>query len=127
MNVPDELRYSRTHQWVRAADGLATIGITDFAQDELGEIVYIDLPAEGATVRAGTSMGEIESVKTVSDLVSPVSGAIEQRNGAAVEKPELVNSDPYGEGWLVRVRLSEGEPHDLLSAAEYRDLTEPSH
>jgi len=107
------------------AGELATVGITDFAQDELGEIVYVDLPAQGAALRQGTAMGEIESVKTVSELVSPVTGSVEERNSAVLDKPGLVNSDPYGDGWLVRVRLTgDGESEALLSPAEYAERTD---
>jgi len=125
MDVPQDLHYSSTHQWVRMAGELAIVGITDFAQDELGEIVYVDLPARGAALRQGATMGEIESIKTVSELVSPVTGTVEETNSAILDKPGLVNSDPYGEGWLVRVRLSDDSaPEPLLSPAEYAERTE---
>lgn len=124
MDIPKDLKYTREHQWARAEDGVATVGITDFAQDELGDIVYLQLPEAGAAVAQGRSMGEIESVKTVSDLFSPVSGEVMERNTAVLDKPELVNSDPYGEGWLIKVRASdEAEFANLLSPAEYAELT----
>lgn len=127
MRVPDDLKYARTHQWVRGGDGIATVGITDFAQDELGDIVYLQLPEAGATVRQGESMGEIESVKTVSELVSPLSGEVVERNAGALDTPETINRDPYGDGWLVRIRPSDqGELATLLSASDYAGVTEHS-
>ena len=128
MQTPDDRRYHAEHTWVQADGDVATVGITDHAQDELGEIVYIQLPEAGATVTRGTSMGEIESVKTVSELISPVTGVVQERNENAIEKPEVINSDPYDKGWLVRVRLSDpAELATLLSAADYQALTEAQH
>jgi glycine cleavage system H protein len=128
MLTPDDRRYSSDHTWAQQIGELVSTGITDHAQDELGDIVYIQIPDTGATVTRGSSMGEIESVKTVSDLVSPVTGVVQERNEGAIEKPEIVNSDPYGEGWLVRVRLSDSsELASLLSAADYQALTEAQH
>lgn len=120
-DIPNDLRFSREHEWVRVEDdGIAVIGITDYAQDMLGDIVYLDLPAEGTTVRQFAKMGEIESVKSVSDLFSPVSGEVIARNEAAIEHPEVVNASPYGDGWLVRVRMSDpAELNNLLTADEY--------
>ncbi len=120
-DIPEDLKYSKEHEWVRVADDdTAVIGITDYAQDMLGDIVYLDLPAVGTTVRQFAKMGEIESVKSVSDLFSPVSGEVIARNEAAIEHPEIVNASPYGEGWLVRVRLSDpAELNNLLTADEY--------
>jgi glycine cleavage system H protein len=124
MQVPAGLRYAGSHQWVSLEGDVATVGITDFAQDELGEIVYIQLSESGSALSQGSSMGEIESVKTVSDLLSPVSGEVLERNTQALDKPEIVNSDPYGEGWLVRVRTSDrSELEQLLSAEAYSELT----
>lgn len=123
MNIPDDLRYSSEHEWVRAEGDIATVGITDYAQDQLGDIVYVDLPAAGASVTAMEKMGEIESVKAVSDLYSPVSGEIVEVNQETVDAPELVNEEPYGRGWLVKVRLSDsGEVDKLLSAQAYDEL-----
>jgi glycine cleavage system H protein len=120
MEYPDDLKYSREHEWVRTENGAGTVGITDFAQDELGDIVYLQLPEVGARVQQGVSMGEVESIKSVSQLIAPVSGEVLERNAAAMGKPELVNRDPYGDGWLVRVRLSDqAEIANLLSASEY--------
>ena len=123
MNIPADLRYAKEHEWVRAEDGAGTIGITDYAQDQLGDIVYLDLPAVGATVAQYEKMGEIESVKAVSDLYSPVSGEVVEVNGEAVDAPELVNQEPYGRGWLIKVRLSDADELDgLLTAEAYDEL-----
>ena len=123
MEAPDELRYSNEHEWVRADEGMAEVGITDYAQDQLGDIVYLDLPAVGAKVAQNEKMGEIESVKAVSDLFSPVSGELVEVNQEAIDDPELVNQEPYRRGWLFKVRLSDaGELENLLSAEAYREL-----
>ena len=123
MNIPDDLRYSKEHEWVRVEGDLGTIGITDYAQDQLGDVVYLDLPSVGATVTQMEKMGEIESVKAVSDLFSPVSGEVVEVNQEAVDAPELVNNDPYGRGWLIKVRLRDPSELDrLLSAEAYREL-----
>ncbi len=120
-DIPGDLKYSKEHEWVRVEDdGIAVIGITDYAQDMLGDIVYLDLPAAGTTVQQFAKMGEIESVKSVSDLFSPVSGEVISRNEAAIEHPEIVNTSPYGEGWLVRVRMRDpAELNNLLTAEDY--------
>ena len=121
--IPDDLRYTSDHEWLRRNEDSpdeAVIGITDFAQDQLGDVVYLDLPAEGDELRAGERFGEIESVKTVSDLYAPVSGEVLAANGELEEQPELVNDSPYDEGWLIRVRISdESEFADLLDADAY--------
>jgi len=118
---PDDLRYAKTHEWVRAGDP-AAIGISHFAQDELGDLVFVDLPAVGRTLAAGEGFGSVESVKTVSDLYAPVGGEVVEVNAAVVEKPELVNTDPYGEGWLIRLHLSEPSSVDaLLDAKAYEE------
>ncbi|HXG35499.1 MAG TPA: glycine cleavage system protein GcvH, partial [Dehalococcoidia bacterium] len=120
MASPKDLRYSHEHEWVRAENGIGIIGITDYAQDQLGDIVYVDLPAVGSQLRQMEKMGEIESVKAISDLYSPVSGEVTEVNLALAEKPELVNDSPYGEGWMVRVSISNPKELDrLLSAEEY--------
>jgi glycine cleavage system H protein len=117
---PSDLLYTKEHEWIRVEDGSGTIGITDYAQDQLGDIVFVDLPAVGATVSAMQKFGEIESVKAVSELYSPVSGEVVEVNAALAERPELVNEYPYGEGWMIRVRLSDpSELETLLSAEEY--------
>ena len=123
MDIPADLRYSKEHEWVRVDGDLATVGITDYAQDQLGDIVYLDLPAAGAAVVQHGRMGEIESVKAVSDLLSPVSGEVVEVNQEAVDSPELVNQEPYGRGWLLRVRLRDpGELEALLSSQAYDEL-----
>jgi len=120
MNFPADLKYTKEHEWVRVEGDVGVIGITDYAQDQLGDIVYLDLPAAGANVAQYAKMGEIESVKAVSDLYSPVSGEIVGVNQEAVDAPELVNSDAYGRGWLIKVRLANpGEIDALLSAEAY--------
>jgi len=125
-SIPDGLRYTAEHEWVAGpdADGLVTFGITDYAQDALGDIVYVSLPAEGAQVVAGQSCGEIESTKSVSELYAPVSGVVTARNDALDGMPEVVNSDPYGEGWMVRVRPDEAaSATGLLDSTAYGELT----
>ena len=123
MEAPDGLRYSNEHEWVRADEGMAEVGITDYAQDQLGDIVYLDLPAVGAKVAQNEKMGEIESVKAVSDLFSPVGGELVEVNQEVIDDPELVNQEPYRRGWLFKVRLSDaGELESLLSAEAYREL-----
>jgi glycine cleavage system H protein len=123
VNVPLELRYSKEHEWVRVEGDTGVIGITDYAQDQLGDIVYLDMPATGKSVAAMEKMGEIESVKAVSDLFSPVSGEVIEVNQATVDEPEAVNKDPYGAGWLIKVRLSAaGEIETLLDASAYEQL-----
>ena len=123
MNIPAELRYSSEHEWLRVEGDLGTAGITDYAQDQLGDIVYLDLPAAGASVVQFEKLGEIESVKAVSDLYSPVSGEVLEVNQEAVDAPELINSEPYGRGWLIKVRLADaGELDQLLSAEAYDEL-----
>lgn len=122
MNVPEELEYTRTHEWVKREGDIATVGITDHAQDELGDVVFIELPEEGASFGSGDSFGTIESVKAVSDLYTPVSGEVVGVNETLNDSPERVNEDPYGGGWMIRLRVSgEGE---LLSANEYEKLLE---
>ncbi len=119
--VPEDLRYSKEHEWVREDGDVATIGITEFAQDQLGDIVFVELPEKGANVRQYSSLGVVESVKAASDIYAPVSGEVVERNVKVIESPELVNSSPYADGWLLRVRLADkAEVHELLSAADYR-------
>lgn len=121
MAQPDGLLFSKEHEWAKVDGDLATIGITDYAQNALGDIVYVELPEVGSTITAGESCGEVESTKSVSDLYAPVSGEITEVNGAVVADPSLINSDPYGAGWLFRVSVSEDGP--LLSAKEYAAST----
>lgn len=116
---PRDLRYSREHEWARLqADGVAVVGITDFAQRELGDVVFIDLPEVGSTVTQFDKMGEIESVKSVSDLFSPLTGEVVEANSDAVDQPELVNQEPYGKGWLLKVRITDRKQMDALLPAE---------
>jgi glycine cleavage system H protein len=120
-SVPDDLRYSKEHEWVRVDGDTATVGITAFAQEQLGDVVFVELPEKGATVRQQASLGVVESVKAASDVYAPVSGEVIERNVKVIEKPELVNAAPYGDGWMVKVRLADkGELAQLLSPADYR-------
>jgi glycine cleavage system H protein len=122
LNVPEELLYTKTHEWVRREDDIAIVGITDHAQDELGDVVFVELPEEGATFSAGDSFGTIESVKAVSDLYTPVGGEVVEVNQTLNDSPERVNEDPYGGGWMIRLRVS--EEGELLSADEYKKVLE---
>jgi glycine cleavage system H protein len=120
MTSPHDRSYSKEHEWVKVSGDLALIGITDYAQDQLGDIVYVDLPQPGTQLTQFEKMGEIESVKAVSDLYTPISGEVVRVNDAVVEKPELVNTDPHGEGWLLEVRRTDAsEMEKLLTADEY--------
>jgi glycine cleavage system H protein len=124
-SYPDDLRYHREHDWARIEGDTATLGITWYAQDALGELVHFEPPEEGAQVAKDESYGEVESVKAVSDVIAPLSGEVIEVNQAIVDAPETVNEDPYGDGWLVKIRLSEpSETDDLLDAAAYRQLLE---
>jgi glycine cleavage system H protein len=125
MNVPDDLRYSAEHEWVKLDGDVARVGITDFAQDSLGDVVYVQLPDVGLDVVAGTSVSEIESTKSVSDIYVPMSGVIRAVNEALNEQPELVNRDPYGGGWMFEITCSDAaEAEALLDADAYRKLIE---
>ncbi len=126
MNVPDDLRYSSDHEWVRTdVDGQVRVGITDYAQDHLGEVVFIELPEVGATITLGQSVGEVESTKSVSDIYAPVSGTIVAVNGDLADAPERLNEDPYGEGWMFVVAVDGAiDDGSLLDAEAYRALTE---
>jgi glycine cleavage system H protein len=122
MNIPQELRYTKEHEWVLLEDGVAIIGVTDFAQTELGDIVYVELPTVGTELRAMDTFGNVESVKSVSDLYSPIAGVVADINTRLGESPEIVNSDPYGEGWMVRLEPKDpAEIEQLLTADEYSD------
>ncbi len=117
---PEQLRYTKEHEWVGLEGDLATVGITDHAQEELGDIVYVELPKVGAKVEKGKPLGSVESVKAVSDIFSPLSGEVVEVNEKLAETPETINKDPHGEAWLVKIRLSApAEEGDLLSAADY--------
>ena len=123
-NIPDDLHYSKDHEWVRVEGNVAVIGITDFAQDSLGDVVYVELPKVGDDFAAHEAFGSVESVKAVSEVFNPVSGEIVGINDALADAPEKVNTDPYGEGWMIRVQLSSpGEVDSMLTAAEYEDFT----
>ena len=122
MSVPGDLQYTKSHEWVRVEGDVATVGITDHAQDELGDVVFVELPEQGATLEAGDSFGAVESVKAVSDLYAPVGGEVVEVNGALEDSPEKINEDPYGEGWILKLRTS--DEADLLSAADYEKLLE---
>ena len=128
MEFPEDLKYTREHEWARReADGRVRVGITDFAQDALGDVVYVDVPEVGTEVRAGAPFGEVESTKSVSDVYSPVSGKVIERNAQLEERPELVNEDPYGEGWIVAIEVQDASDLDtLLDAAGYRKFVEQS-
>jgi len=120
-NIPEQLRYATSHEWIKVEDGIGTVGITDHAQSELSDVVYVDLPKVGAKVAAGSTIAVIESVKAASDIYAPASGEVVEVNGDLVKKPELVNKDPYGAAWLFRLKLSSpGELDALKDAAGYK-------
>ena len=122
--VPEDLFYSEEHEWLRLEEDVAIVGITDFAQDQLGDIVYVDLPDVGTTIEVGAVVGELESTKSVSDVYSPVSGEVIAVNPELEGSEELINSDPYGEGWLFKVRVADSDPTEgLLSAEQYTAIT----
>lgn len=123
MEVPPGLKYSKEHEWIATDELVATIGITDHAQDELGEIVYIELPAVGDKISKDDPFGVVESVKAVSDIYAPVSGTVVEVNEGLPESPEVVNEDPYGDGWLIKVKISDlSEVSDLMDSDEYRQM-----
>ncbi|HSP41073.1 MAG TPA: glycine cleavage system protein GcvH [Gillisia sp.] len=123
MNIPQELKYTKDHEWVRIDGDIATVGVTDFAQGELGDIVYVEVETVGETLDREEVFGTVEAVKTVSDLFSPLSGEILEFNDSLESTPEKVNSDPYGEGWMVKIKISnEDEISDLLSADDYKGV-----
>ena len=122
MSVPEELQYTKSHEWVRTEGDTATIGITDHAQDELGDVVFVELPEVGTTFDAGDSFGTVESVKAVSDLYAPVGGEVVEVNEALNDSPEKINDDPYGDGWIIKLRVS--DEGDLLSASDYEQFLE---
>ena len=123
MNIPAELKYTKDHEWVRIEGGEAVIGITDFAQSELGDIVFVEVETEGESIESEEIFGSVEAVKTVSDLYMPLSGEVLSFNSELEDAPEVVNSDPYGAGWMIRVKISDASEVDaLLSAEQYKDL-----
>jgi glycine cleavage system H protein len=124
MNFPDNLKYTKDHEWVRVDGNVAVCGITDFAQSELGDIVYVEIETEGESLAQEAVFGTVEAVKTVSDLFMPISGKVLEINSALTQKPESVNRDPYGEGWMIRIEMSNpSEVSELLSANQYKELT----
>jgi len=125
MSTPEDNRYAKSHEYVHVEGGVATIGISDYAQKELGDVVFVELPQVGSELEAADELGSIESVKAVSELFSPVSGEVIEINEALAENPALVNTDPYGDGWMVRIRLSDAtEVDELMSAEEYDEYIE---
>ncbi len=123
MNFPENLKYTKDHEWIRVEGQTAFVGITDFAQSELGEIVYVDVTTEGEALQQNEIFGSVEAVKTVSDLLIPVSGKVVEFNGELEDKPELVNEDPYGKGWIIKIELENAdEVNGLLSADDYKKL-----
>jgi glycine cleavage system H protein len=125
MNIPEDLKYTKDHEWIREESGKAVIGITDFAQKELGDIVYIEIETEGEDLAKEEVFGTIEAVKTVSDMFMPISGQVVKRNEMLDDTPELVNSDPYGDGWMVEVTVADAaELNDLMTAQEYAQMLE---
>jgi glycine cleavage system H protein len=120
--VPEELQYTSEHEWARSEDGRVVVGITDYAQDQLGDVVYVGLPEPGTDVQAGQPLGEVESTKSVSDIYSPVTGKVLEKNAEVEENPELINDDPYGKGWLVAIEPSDSGASEFLSAGEYEKL-----
>lgn len=125
MEFPQDLKYTKEHEWVKVEGDIATIGITDYAQDSLGDVVYVELPHEGGSVTKSEPFGVVESVKAVSDLYSPVSGTVAEVNDAIIDSPEAVNDDPYGDAWMIKVELSSpDELDDLLSADDYQSFIE---
>ena len=123
-NVPEDLHYSKDHEWIRVEGNIGVVGITDHAQDALGDVVYVELPKAGDEFAAHESFGSVESVKAVSEIFTPVSGEITAANDSLQDEPEKVNQDPYGEGWMIKIKMkSPGEVDSLLTAAEYEDFT----
>ena len=123
-NVPDNLHYSKDHEWLRVEGDSAVIGITDHAQEQLGDVVYVELPKAGESFVAHESFGSVESVKAVSEIFTPISGEVAEVNESLNDEPEKVNKDPYGEGWMIKMKMSApGEVDSLLTAAEYEDFT----
>jgi glycine cleavage system H protein len=125
MQAPEDLKYTESHEWIRSEGGIATVGITDFAQDSLGDIVFLELPEPGTVFQQGETVGVVESVKTVSDILAPVSGEIREVNSSLGTHPESVNKDPYGEGWLFKISLANtDEVTSLLSSSDYKAKVE---
>lgn len=124
MNYPSELKYTKSHEWVRLEGDVAVVGITDFAQDALGDVVFVELPQVGKVAEAGAAIAVVESVKTASDIYAPVAGEIIEVNNALGGKPELLNESPYGEGWLFKMKVNPADVEGLLSARDYQAIAE---
>ncbi len=125
MNIPNDLKYTSEHEWVRLDGDIATVGITDYAQDQLGDIVFVELPDEGESVEKGDTFGVVESTKSVSDLYVPLSGTVIESNDPLLDSPEMLNEDPYGEGWMIRIKISDkNEVAELLDASNYQKQIE---
>jgi glycine cleavage system H protein len=125
MKVPSELRYTEDHEWIRREGDIAVVGITDFAQRELGDVVFVEIETEGETIEKGEPFGTVEAVKTVSDLFMPVGGEVIEVNEKLADEPELVNKDPYGDGWMVKIKIADAaEMEDLMSADDYLKMIE---
>lgn len=125
MKVPDNLKYTVEHEWIKVEDGIGIVGVTDFAQSELGDVVFIEVETMGEKLEKGETFGTIEAVKTVSDMFMPVSGEVIEFNEELADSPELINSDPYGKGWIIKIKLTDpSELEELLDASQYRQVTE---
>jgi glycine cleavage system H protein len=125
MNFPEDLKYTSEHEWIRIDGDVATVGITDYAQDQLGDIVFVELPEEGETVEKGDTFGVVESTKSVSDLYVPLSGKVIESNDPLLDSPDIINEDPYGEGWMIRIKLeNSSEVKELLDAKSYQKMVE---
>lgn len=125
MEFPKDLKYTKEHEWVKVEGNIATVGITDYAQDSLGDVVYVELPPEGGTVTKNEPFGVVESVKAVSDLYSPISGSVHEVNDAIIDSPEAINEDPYGDAWMIKVEIGNpGDLSDLMSPDEYQKFIE---
>ena len=120
MSIPDDLKYTQDHEWLRSEGDVVVVGITHHAQDQLGDVVFVELPSPGSQVTAGETFGTVESVKAVSDLFVPVEGEVVEVNPVLTDKPEAVNQDPYGEGWMIKLKLAGALPEALMSASDYR-------
>ena len=125
MNIPSELKYTQDHEWIRVEGNVAIVGVTDFAQGELGDVVFVEIETEGEELDKGETFGTVEAVKTVSDLFMPFSGKVVEFNEALADEPELVNKDPYGEGWMVKIKMSNtSDTNELMSAEDYQKIIE---
>ena len=122
MNVPENLKYTKDHEWIRIEGGEAIVGITDYAQGELGDVVFVEVETEGEELGEGDVFGTIEAVKTVSDLFMPISGTVLEFNAKLEDEPEMINSDPYGEGWLIKIKLEDGDLGDMMDHDQYKSM-----